>query len=222
MGIIKQEQCSSLFLRPSAFVENFRKEIAPPDKSRTYAIYDNPQEFIKKINIDATFISSNIINKSHFPKDTDLRRFNGTNLVQLGWIFPSIINSDRCIYVDRAILGGRMYNSSGFRFFQVFGVNIKNVIEYFRNNGMQPKTCDFFINHLLTVFYPQRIYTIRTKTETYLDQNESIFDVLFAIYRNYVLFWIFVVPAIFLPVCVIQKYQKKIYKRYSKLVNLFY
>jgi len=224
LGILKQEQCSSIFLRASAFIKDFRKEIVSSDPNRTYTIYNDPQEFIKKININATFISSNIINKLDFPADVDLRRFYGTNLVQLGWIIPSIINAKRCIYVDRAVLAGRVFNSGNFRFFQVFAVNFNKVIEYFSHNGMASSTCDYLIHHLLTEFYPQRIYTIRTKQETYDDEGESIFDILQATYRNSLLFWIFVVPAIFLPVSFVKifyKCEKKVYKRYNKIAKLF-
>ena len=224
LEILKQEPCSSIFLRASVFFDDFRTEIARPDMSRTYTVYENPQEFIKRVNIDATFISSNIINKSRLPENTDIRRFNGTNLVQLGWILPSMIHADRCIYVDRAILAGKAFNSGGFRFFDTFAVNLNKIIEFFRHNGMQSATYDFFIQKLLTDFYPHRIFTIRAKKESYEDQGESIYRVFHDIYRNNPLFWVFMVPAIFMPVGMVKmvnKHQKSIYKRYLKLVNLF-
>ena len=224
LEIIKREPCSSIFLRAAVFFDDFRTELASIDMNRTYTVYKDPQEFIKRVNIDATFISSNIINKSMLPEDTDIRRFNGTYLVQLGWIFPSMINADRCIYVDRAILAGKAFNSGGFRFFDIFAVNLNKIIEYFRRNGMQPATYNFFMQKLLTDFYPHRIYTIRAKKESYDDQGESIFRVFQEIYHNNPLFWIFMVPAIILPVGMaklVNKHQKSIYKRYRKLIELF-
>ena len=224
LEIIQKEPCSSLFLRAEVFFDDFRTEIAGTDLDKTYTVYDNPQEFIKRVNIDATFISSNIINKSLLPKDINLRRFNGTNLVQLGWILPSMINANRCIYVDRAILAGKAFNSGGFRFFDTFAINLNKITEYFRHHGMQSTTYDFFTQKLLTDFYPHRIYTIRAKKESYQDQGESIYRVFHDIYRDNPLFWLFMVPAIFLPVGmvkIINKHQKSVFKRYLKFVKLF-
>jgi len=224
MEIIHKEKCSSIFLRAAVFFNDYKTEILQTDTSKTYTVYEDPQDFIKRVNIDATFISSNIINKSQLAESTDIRRFNETNLVQLGWILPSMINADRCVYVERAILAGKAFNSGGFRFFDTFVVNLNRIIDYYSRNGMQAATYEFFMQKLLTDFYPHRIYTIRAKKESYEDQGESIFKVFHDIYRNNPLFWIFMVPAIFLPVGmvkIVNKHQKSVYKRYMKLVGLF-
>jgi hypothetical protein len=140
-----------------------------------------------------------VVNKARLPAWLDLRRFSGTHLNQLSWILPAILGGDRFLYVDRALVGGRVNNSTGFDFFQVFGVNYLAILDALRGSGLDAATHAALVEQVLTEFYPRRIHSIRSGRERY-DGGRGPFEVLRPAFGRFPLFWLFVVPAIVLPV----------------------
>lgn len=224
LGILRSDNYGSVYLSAAVFFNDFHQEIKIQGANRHHTVYQDNQAFLERVNVNATFISSNIINKSLLPPQTDIRQFNGTSLVQLGWILPAMVNASKHVFVETPLIAGKAFNSGGFRFFDVFVSNLNAILSSFKNNGLTLNTYNAITGKLLTEFYPHRIYTIRSNKETYDDHEENVFKIFHTQYKDNPLFWLFIVPSLYLPLGINKtaiKWLRSIYKRYIRLVKLF-
>jgi glycosyltransferase involved in cell wall biosynthesis len=153
--------------------------------------------FLKKISFWCTFISGNIIKRDYVNKVL-LETFKGT---YLGYV-PSILNSItsngvKCI-INREIVKAQPDNSGGYKLFQVFGTNFKEILSNYINRGLSNHTFNQIMNDMLLIFFPQFLYITRFDKNNRFNDNK-VWPILFKEYRGYLLFWILLAPLFFLP-----------------------
>ena len=224
LNIIRYEDFGSVFLSVTAFSGEYKNEENISQLNKTFVVFNNNQEYIYRVCIDSTFISSNIVNKSLLPKNIDVSSYSGTNLAQLGWILPAYIHNDKHAYIERPMIAVKTFNSGGFRFFDVFVTNFIKIISTYKANGLSTKLYNRIINKLLAQFYPGRILNIRLNKENYDDCNDNMFSIFYNQFNTHILFWLYIVPAIFLPPTIgkfVLRLGKSIHKRYTKLTYRF-
>jgi len=91
----------------------------------------NPLNFLKRTNISLTFISAVIVNKYALVNSDfiqNLEELQGTNLVQLGWVLPSIRLPLPLIYVSTKLIAARNENRGGYGEFNVFVKNFSEIV----------------------------------------------------------------------------------------------
>ncbi|GFE58124.1 glycosyltransferase family 2 protein [Geobacter sp. AOG1] len=223
LDVIRSDDFGSVFLSVTAFSGEFNKKDHNTRPDKGYVVYNDNQEYIYRVYIDSTFISSNIINKSLMPSSINIGAYSGTNLVQLGWTLPAYIYNQKHAYIERPILAAKTFNSGGFRFFHVFVTNFMAILSTYKNNGLSLQLYNRIINKLLAQFYPGRILNIRLNKEVYDDSNENIFQIFHDKFSKNILFWLYIVPAIYLPPGIAKftlKWGKSIHKRYTKVQGL--
>jgi glycosyltransferase involved in cell wall biosynthesis len=219
LDIIRCEEFGSVFLSVTAFSGEFKKEYHISPANKGFVVYNNNQEYIYRVCIDSTFISSNIINKSLLPKNINIESYCGTNLAQLAWTLPAYIHNQKHVYIERPIIAVKTFNSGGFKFFDVFVTNLITILSKYKDNGLCTPLYDRIINKLLAQFYPGRILNIRLNKETYDDKHNKIFPVFYNQFKSNTLFWLYIVPAIFLPPVAgkfLLRWGKSFHKRYTK------
>lgn len=220
LDIIRHENFGSVFLSVNAFSGEYVKKDHCLQDKKNFVVYDNNQEYFYRIGIDSTFISSNIINKSLLPDNIDISAYSGTNLVQLGWTLPAYLYNQKHAYVEKPTIAVKTFNSGGFRFFDVFVTNFIQILSVYKNNGLTIKLYNRIIDKLLAQFYPGRIMNVRLNKENYDDNNDHIFNVFYNQFKSNILFWLYILPAIFLPPTIgkfLLRQGKSIHKRYTKL-----
>lgn len=222
LDVIRNEDYGSVFLSVTAFSGEFKQDEHKIKYDKGVVVYDNNEEYIYRVYIDSTFISSNVINKSLLPKDTDIAIYSGTYLVQLGWTLPAYVHTHKHAYIERQLIAAKTFNSGGIKFFDVFVTNLMAILSNYRNNGLSENLYDRIINKLLAQFYPGRIFNIRLNKETYDDNKNDLFSIFYNQFKSKTLFWLFIVPAIFLPPTIgkfVLRQAKSIHKRYTKYFN---
>jgi hypothetical protein len=80
------------------------------------------RNFARKVNIWFTFISSCVVRTSH-ARSIQIRKYCETNLVQLAWVYESIIRGDNFIFIETESVLARSGNTGGYSVLKVFFEN---------------------------------------------------------------------------------------------------
>lgn len=196
LNILEKSDYGIVYLSSYPFKENFIAE-KPQHNLSGYIVYNDINKFIKKISYSLTFISANIINKSLVDPAFDPKTFLNTDLVQLGWTYSALFNSKQNVFIKDYLLAYKMYNSGGYALCKTFGVNLNKISTMLINNGMDKEVFEIINKKLISNFFPANI--IRARKNLMNTIEEDYFRTLYPIYHKYLYFWIFTIPAIFLP-----------------------
>ena len=196
VALLKDEEYGIVFLNSYGFTEDFVRE-KPAIASHGHAVYTDALQFVKRVAYFFTFTSANIVNRSLVKEPADWGPFFDSNLVQLAWIFSALFSAKKNIYVSERLLAARLYNSGGYALCRVFGHNFNKVFDLFIREGIDPRFFRAINRKLLSTHFPAQITRLRNNLIRL--QPENYFESLYPLFRGYLYFWLFTVPAIFLP-----------------------
>lgn len=196
LPVISSNDYGIVYLNSYTFLRDYEKD--RPRKERSgVQYYSNHAKFIGRENYWLTFISGNIVNKSHVDHNLPIYSFVDTNLVQLTWTLSALFNANQNAYIEDYLVAVRGANSGGYKLCEVFGVNINKIFTYFIEKGVEKRYFDIVNHNLLFTFFPYNILFVRKYTGDF--KAEDFFSVLAPLYRNNSYFWLFTVPVIKLP-----------------------
>ena len=167
-----------------------------------YDVYEESEDFLRKVNHKVTFISANIVNTS-FYKDLDVSDFIGSNLVQLPFVMRAIIDGKRNIFINSNLIHVQVGNTGGYSITRVFGKNFNGVSSLIINEGYDQKYFQIIRNAILTMCMPHWVYLLKAEEHDFVDSDMK--TDLKEVYAYHPFFWIMVYPLIvskkiFLPV----------------------
>jgi abequosyltransferase len=194
--ILKSGDYGIVFLNSYGFTGDFARERTASVTSG-YTVYDGTLQFVKRVAYFFTFTSANIVNRSLVEEPSDWGPFFDSNLVQLAWIFSALFNAPRNVYVSESLLAVRLYNSGGYALCRVFGHNFNKVFSIFIKKGIDRRYFRAINRKLLSTHFPAQITRLRNNLIRL--EPEDYYRSLYPLYRGYLYFWLFTVPAIFLP-----------------------
>ncbi len=88
-------------------------------------------EFSRRVHVWFTFLSAVIVDRTRLLETASMpaiRRFTGTSLVQLGWIFPLLKLDVPFVYVSDCCVLATKDNSGGYPLVTVFGVRFGRIV----------------------------------------------------------------------------------------------
>ncbi len=196
--ILEKGDYGVVFLNSYGFTDDFLAE-QPKARSRGHKVYAKVDEFISKAGYLLTFISVNIVNRKLVDEGL-LEQLVNTNLVQLGWVFSALFKSEKNVFVNEYSVAARMFNSGGYKLCEVFAVRFNNVFDIFIKRGIDKKKFRIINNKMLFKYFPAQI--VRSRLNLLNLFPEDFYQSLYPLYKTYPNFWLFTVPAIFLPLWV--------------------
>ncbi len=196
LRILEQDDYGIVHLNSYGFVHDVTSE-KPPGNLTGYVVYDNINRFAKMARYLLTFISVNIVNKTLVGLP-EMKRFSGTNLVHLGWIFPALLNSKKNVYVKDYLVAAKLYNSGEYRLCEVFGVNFSKISDLYVREGANPQPFEIIQKEFASTFFPANI--IRARKNLLGTLKEDYYGTLYPLYYRYPAFWCLMVPAMVLPI----------------------
>ena len=106
---------------------------APPSGAPFYdlkqnAVFENKDEFLKYINVQATFLSAMVLNGGHFRAIKNPEKYVGTYLLQAHVAVSCAGAGDRNTVVAQPCVAYREGNSGGYSVFRVFADEWKRVL----------------------------------------------------------------------------------------------
>jgi len=157
---------------------------------------ENSSVFMALAHVNMSFISANVINRSFFQQPVqDI--FLNNNLVQLSWVFNSVLNAKTNLVVTDQIIAGRMLNSSGYDLCTVFVKNMNDIVNFHIAEGTPKEVFDGLFKRLLMFYYPGTIIKIRCGYNRI--NLTACHRLLWKFYRGNIFYWLFVLPALILP-----------------------
>ncbi|MCX5786130.1 MAG: glycosyltransferase [Elusimicrobia bacterium] len=196
IDIVKNGEYGVLHLNSYGFRKSLEDE-RPAGNPSGYEVHSNLNAFLGRASYFLTFISSNIINKDLAGADLNFDEFRNTNLIQLCWTFEAVFKGKPNVYVRSYSVAAKADASGGYMLCQVFGKNFLDVCGIYIRKGVEPACFEIIKRRLLLRFFPANI--IRARKNILATKPEDYFGALYPLYRRYLYFWIFTMPAIMLP-----------------------
>lgn len=119
-------------------------------------------EFAREVNVWVTFISGMVINLVRLRElnpSLNVHQFNGTSLVQLGWILPLLMTSNRFRIVRQRCILATSNNTGGYKLFTVFGTNFPVILDFFC--GRNSRERELIVQSLTRGYIPRLIWESR-------------------------------------------------------------
>jgi abequosyltransferase len=152
--------------------------------------------FAKRIHVNFTFISGNIVNKARLQAESaSFSALVGSNLVQLAWVYAAL-NKFQCgLYIQEKLVGARVDNTGGYELAEVFGSRLKRITELELHS--QRLQC-LIIDGMLQRFWPGLVHKFG-KSNGVFEGDASDSRVLTALFKDNPRYWFFVYPLLKWP-----------------------
>lgn len=134
-------------------------------------IYEDSLLFMKEININVTFITSNIFNKSLLEKNFDFNRFVGTNLVQTGWTVSSIFRANSNAILDDLAFAAKQNNSGNFKYVTVFVEKFNLILNDLAKAGIDSRIIPVVNKELIKNHLPDNLCKVLYTNTNYIKEN---------------------------------------------------
>lgn len=151
-------------------------EVGPAGELR--ASLNDRATFARRVHIWTTFISGSIVRRSLAP-DASLRRYTGTNLVQLGWIFEALRQGSRFIHVATPCVLATSGASGGYAVLKVFGQNFPRIVrDALSGSHALESIASDVVSRASVAYLPNLVWAFRQARAGRFDQTESVTDTL--------------------------------------------
>lgn len=154
--------------------------------------------FARDVNVWTTFISGMIVNLDSLHElnpGLDIRRFSGTNLVQLGWVLPLLMSGNRFRVIDEQCVLATTGNTGGYKLLTVFGTYFPSILDQICGaSSVERKS---ILNALAWNYMPSLVWNSRFRSkENFLIENRKIaLEPLATCFAYWIVIW----PIAFLP-----------------------
>ena len=126
--------------------------------------------FANKVNVWMTFISGMVVNLDRLKglnPGINIRKYVGTNLVQLGWVLPLLMKGDNFFYMPENCLLATAENTGGYKLLTVFGKNLPRILT--EECGIKSPERSVIIRALMWNFLPNFIWMCRNKSSSFFN-----------------------------------------------------
>lgn len=150
--------------------------------------------FAQALHIWVTFISGIVIDRAGLAatlQEQPIDRFNGTSLVQLGWVLPLFKTEGPFLFVrDRCVLA-TTENSGGYPLLTVFCVNFPRIVnDVF---GKSSPLSQALIGSAMSNFLPGRIWAARNASNSAYSGEEPWAEIYRQLGSNWT-YWLLLMP----------------------------
>jgi len=197
----------SLLYLPSVWAPDISSIVLDQSEELLF-IQNSSVQTAKDLHIWTTFISSWILNAeqafsspSVLPQIVSLK---GSNLLQLGWILPLLVDSQSQILVaNRPCILATSGNSGGYSVLRTFMINYPEIVNSYTKNA--PRVRSALVANSLKSHLPGLIVCLR-RGRGFREAGNSagIFLESLKLLWCYPYYWIFCVPALFVPLGLIR------------------
>jgi glycosyltransferase involved in cell wall biosynthesis len=165
-------------------------EFAAPVRSR--------EDFAREVHVWVTFISCMVVNMVRLRElnpDVDLRRFAGTNLVQLGWVLPMLMSGSRFQICPQPCMLATSGNTGGYKLLTVFGTNLPQVLDQACGAGSSERR--IIVSQLAWRYMPHLLWMSRFDSlGSFVPENAQK---ALAPLRSSPAYWLLLLPLAWLP-----------------------
>jgi len=131
VALLEQEDTDILYLN-SEWMPAIRSAKDGEQVARLTARKLGGEDFAREVNVWVTFISGMVVNRERLfalNPGLDIRRFNGTCLVQLGWVLPLLMSGSSFKICGQRCVLATSGNTGGYGLFTVFGKHFPTILD---------------------------------------------------------------------------------------------
>ncbi len=189
------------------FREDYERERKGDPLGRRIHTVRSARKFAQMVNIMFTFISCIIVNKRRLEElpHAAPQQFVGTNLVQLAWSLPLLLQHRKSVVIWERVVAGREGQIHGYSIGHVFGERLAANV-----TALLPGRPDLqrpILNFALRRWMPSMIVEMRaTRNETM--QLDVAHTTLRGVFGRNPRYWLCVYPALKLPVPLARLYTR--------------
>lgn len=134
--------------------------------------------FARLVHVWTTFISGMVVRRALAPAGA-LRRFAGTNLVQLGWVFAAMARGERFVHVRTPAVLATAGNTGSYRVLTVFGRHFQRVTNEALAETEQTRSMSrAMVARTSIAFLPHLVWGYREGTLGRFGRDESLAEAL--------------------------------------------
>jgi glycosyltransferase involved in cell wall biosynthesis len=159
------------------------------------SLYENPLKFVRRVNVNLTFISSLVVRTGRF-SGVQVDAVKDSNLPQLGWVLTLLKEGKHFAIIENKIVAAKAANDGGYGLIGVFGNNLKVVAEALLKDA--PELTKVILNSLIVDFFPFHIMELR-KGKSDFDQEKNMDEELNRLFGKNWRYAIFIAPLLSLP-----------------------
>ncbi len=162
--ILSQDEYGVIYLSGRPYSERNIKGPNVTDVDVIGQTYIDINAFLKREQVFVTFMSGNIFNKTLVPQ-FDATMYSKSYLLQVPFFLYAACRAKKNLYLNEKFLatGGNGDNNGGYRLFQVFGVNLFDILQSFKREGISDDAIQYIANKVLVNFFPFFILAAREK-----------------------------------------------------------
>lgn len=198
-AIEKWKDAGFIYLNSRNFSADYdpQRLSAPFYRLKDDLVFTDKDEFLKFINVQATFISAMVLNREKFLRIDNPERFVGTYILQTHVAVLCAASGSPNVVIARPCVAYRSGNSGGYNVYQVFGGNWKRLLfETGLGAGFSRRT--------LRAVYSKTIKSFLRPMAVEMKINNTAFDssgigALFKLTWTYPAAWLYLYPFVLMP-----------------------
>lgn len=142
------------------------------------AVQLDRQAFARLVHVWTTFISGMVVRRAFAPASA-LRRFAGTSLVQLGWVFAALERGECFVHVRTPAVLATAGNTGSYRVLTVFGRHFQRVTNEALAETKQTRSMSrAMVARTSIAFLPHLVWGYREGTLGRFGRDESLAEAL--------------------------------------------
>jgi glycosyltransferase involved in cell wall biosynthesis len=190
-----------------AYEHDWMKERRKDPLGRQVQMIRDARTYAKVVNVMFTFISGIIVNKERLETvpHEDPSAFLGTNLVQLSWALPLLMQHRRSAVLWTRPVAGRVGNAHGYAVGEVFGERLVNTVRRLLPN--RPDLSEPILNFTLRRWFPTMLVDLRSAGNKTM-HLDTAHKSLQRVYGSNPRYWIFTWPVLWLPLPLARLYTR--------------
>jgi abequosyltransferase len=187
-----------LYATSYGFRNDWRAERQADPLGRRFHSIRSARTFAKVVSIMFTFISGVIVNKVRLESLPHERpsKFLGTNLVQLSWSLPLLLQHRRSLVLWTRPVAARQGNAHGYELGNVFGEQLAATVR--RLLPGRPDLSEPILGLALRRWFPSVLMDLRSSGNSTLGLEQA-HTALKRSYGNDLRYWMFTYPALVWP-----------------------
>jgi glycosyltransferase involved in cell wall biosynthesis len=198
LGHLAKQEYDLIYATGYGFRQDWRAEQQQDPFNRRFHTFTDPRLLAKVINITFTFISGMIVNKQRLETipHEDPSAFLDTNLIQLSWTLPLLLNHRRSLVLWTRPIAARVGQAGGYSIGKVFGEKLVTVTA--RCLPDRPDIAACITNFTIRRWFPAMLYDFRSSGNKNLTIEQAHAELKVSYGRNF-RYWLFTYPVLKLP-----------------------